>query len=670
MHVAAAAPSNDSLPLVTARVRFGQKSGTYDCAMAAGIDVQRSARARLNATNDWQNACSSGSTPLSRLAEPPLALLFPPPLPPLLPLVDASLLPHPVAPHSAAKTAANSWTLLPIESLMARAYPKCSRAPNPNSSPRTTRDAWTSRGRWRLGRAPSCVLGRVLGTFSARSRRILAAFWPRSGRVLGWSLACNCGFFSLMLTLVNSNRLLPPIAPIGLDYIGSAARAAGIETELLDWGQSEDRQALLESYFRSRTPELIGISFRNVDDCFWPSCQSYVHELAELVRGLRRLSDAPIVVGGVGFSIFARRLTAACGADFGIRGDGEDAVIALYRELQGQREWHRVPGLCWLRREEWVCNPPSWPERLDHVRSRDFVDNHQYYLRGGQAGIESKRGCPRRCIYCADPVAKGRHVRYRSPAAVADEAAALWTQGVEVLHFCDGEFNVPRAHALAVCEALTQRGLGSKIRFYIYATVRPFDAELAGKLRAAGCVGVNFTGDSAHPQVLRSYCVAHRREHLEQAVHACRRAGITCMVDLLLGGPGETPETLQYTIETLRAIGPDCVGAGLGMRLYPETPVLPVLLKQGPLETNAGIRRHYAGPIDLVWPTFYVSPALGTTPARLVRELVGADARFFAPADDSGGPSTDHNYSDNRGLSQAIAQGARGAYWDLLRPRY
>ena len=30
-----------------------------------------------------------------------------------------------------------------------------------------------------------------------------------------------------MLTLINTNRMTPPIAPVGLDYMAGAARAAG-----------------------------------------------------------------------------------------------------------------------------------------------------------------------------------------------------------------------------------------------------------------------------------------------------------------------------------------------------------------------------------------------------------------------------------------------------------
>jgi tryptophan 2-C-methyltransferase len=473
-----------------------------------------------------------------------------------------------------------------------------------------------------------------------------------------------------MLTLVNSNRIKPPIAPIGIDYVAAATRAAGIETNVLDLGLTTEDAATLQSHFSSNSPRLIGISFRNVDDCFWPSCKSYVQELEQLVRSLRRLSDAPIVLGGVGLSLFVERLVALSGADFGIHGDGEQALVALFEQLQCDRDWQKIPGLCWKQGELWVSNSPAWPDQLDSPRPRDAIDNREYYRRGGQGGIESKRGCPRRCIYCADPIAKGRKVRYRSADAVAEEAAVLCAQGVEVLHFCDGEFNVPRGHALAVCDAFIAHGLQEKLRFYIYAAVRPFDAELANKLKRAGCVGINFTGDSAHPDMLLSYRAAHRREHLAEAVRLCRSEGIACMVDLLLGGPGETPETITHTLRNLQSIGPDCVGAALGMRLYPGTLVVEQLLAQGSLDLNPGIKRRYTGAIDFVWPTFYVSPSLGDSPARLVRELIGTDDRFFPPIDESDPAlANDHNYSDNTELGIAIENGARGAYWDLLRKK-
>ena len=379
------------------------------------------------------------------------------------------------------------------------------------------------------------------------------------------------------------------------------------------------------------------------------------------------------MLGGVGFSIFGRQIVEHCAADFGICGDGEQAVVMLAAELRGRRRFDRVPGLIWRSNGDVHVNPPAWPEDLSLPTRRDGIDNATYFRRGGQAGVETKRGCNRKCIYCADPITKGAAARLRRAAEVADEFESLLAQGVDVLHLCDSEFNVPAQHAHAICDELIRRGLDRKVRWYTYMTVVPFDDALAGQMRQAGCVGINFTGDAAAEAMLRTYRQAHRRDDLASAVRLCRTHDINVMIDLLLGGPGETRETVTDSIEFMKQIAPDCVGAALGVRIYPHTAMAHIVEQEGPMDTNPSIRRHYDGPVDLLQPTFYISSALGERPAATVRQFIDGDERFFEPLDemDDAEPDaesvTDHNYNENVLLTDAIRRGARGAYWDILR---
>lgn len=470
-----------------------------------------------------------------------------------------------------------------------------------------------------------------------------------------------------MLTLINTNRMVPAIGPIGLEYVAEAAALAGIEVSIADLALADDPVAALREHLSARAPTLIGLSFRNVDDCFWPSAQWFVPDLKDLVCRIQTLSDAPIVLGGVGFSVFAERIVEHTGADFGIRGDGEQATISLYRQLQAGRDFEKVEGLIWRRDGRIRSNPPAWPAEFSLPVRRKMVDNIAYFTRGGQCGFETKRGCNRQCLYCADPLAKGPVPRSRKPAEIADEIESLLAQSIDVLHTCDAEFNIPRSHAMAVCQELIRRSLGEKVRWYAYLAVTPFDAELAGAMRKAGCVGINFTGDSASDEMLRTYRQPHRGEDLATAVRLCRENGMKVMIDLLLGGPGETPQTAAETISFIKRIGPDCAGASLGIRIYPGTGMVDALKRQGPLSGNPGVRRKYAGEVDLFQPTFYISPALGPEPARLIKDLIAGDERFFEPmAEQPDAAATDHNYNDNAELVEAIRRGARGAYWDIL----
>ncbi len=185
-------------------------------------------------------------------------------------------------------------------------------------------------------------------------------------------------------------------------------------------------------------------------------------------------------------------------------------------------------------------------------------------------------------------------------------------------------------------------------------------------MRRAGCAGIDFTTDSACPAMLAAYGQPHTADDIAEAVRLCRQEGITVMLDLLLGGPGETPATLAESVAFFRQVGADAVGAQLGVRIYPGTPMAEAVAREG-LDGHApAIRRRYEGPLDFLWPTFYISEALGQRPAALVRDLIGGDGRFFPPTDEQT-TTGDHNYNDNTLLVAAIAAGARGAYWDILR---
>jgi radical SAM superfamily enzyme YgiQ (UPF0313 family) len=489
-----------------------------------------------------------------------------------------------------------------------------------------------------------------------------------------------------MLALINTNRMQPPIAPIGLDYVATAVRQAGFEAGVFDLclanvgrvsnlpGQVENLPHAPQWQVENlpHDTELVGLTFRNVDDCFWPSGASFVPDLVEAVAAVRRNTAAPIVLGGVGYSVFARRLVEETGADFGIRGDGEQAIVELLRQLRAPRQFDRVPGLVWHQDGVVRENIPAWPRDLAIPTTRNAIDNAAYFRLGGQIGVETKRGCNRACAYCIDPLAKGPTVRRRSPAEVADEVESLLGQGVDVLHLCDAEFNVPIDHAREVCDELISRGLGRRVRWYAYLAVVPFDDGLAARMARAGCAGINFTSDAAAAPMLAVYRQAHGKEDLARAVRLCRDHGMAVMLDSLLGGPGETPETLAETVRFFQHIGPDCVGASLGIRLYPGTAMTAMLAAQTPLELLPGLRRHYSGPVDLLRPTFYISPLLGRRPAQLVRDLIGDDPRFFGPEDETlpgepSAPQKDHNYNANQALVEAIRGGARGAYWDILR---
>jgi len=464
--------------------------------------------------------------------------------------------------------------------------------------------------------------------------------------------------------LVNPNLMRPPVTPIALDHIGQHLRESGFDVELLDLAFAPSPEAAIDEAMR-RDWLLVGVTIRNIDDSFRASRDFCLARTKGLIDRIRARTDAPVVLGGVGFSIFGRAAMEFCEASHAVRGEGEEPLAQLARSLAESRECDGIPGLL-LRKDGHVVENPPFRHGLAAMPPwrRDVVDNPRYLAEGGMVGFETKRGCPEGCAYCADPVAKGRRVLARTPDQVADELEGLVRRGVDVFHTCDAEFNVPREHALAVCEGLARRGLADRIRWYAYAVPDGFDDWLAEAMRRAGCVGIDFTADHADDAMLARLGRSHRAEDLRRTAAACRRHRLAFMFDLLLGGPGETRETIRKTIDVMRELSPSRVGTSLGVRLYPGTPLVASLAAHGPLASNPSISG-MEGNHGLLRPAYYVEAGLGDDIDAYVRALIAGDPRFLFP---SGAESAaNYNYNDNSVLCDAIRSGARGAFWDILR---
>ncbi|MCP4642401.1 MAG: radical SAM protein, partial [bacterium] len=442
-----------------------------------------------------------------------------------------------------------------------------------------------------------------------------------------------------------------PITPIALEYIAADLERNGYEPVLCDLTFAEDWRQEIEDAVDQVSPFAIGVTIRNVDDAYFASQDFILEKTAAIIRHIVQLDVAPVILGGIGFSCAPREVLAFTGAHYGIVGDGEGALVALLDALDAGTDVSKVPGAVFRADGQVVVVPPE-PFALAEAPAafRNLADNPRYFSEGGQAGIETKRGCPQACIYCLEPHAKGRMHNLRAPGAVADEFADLLDQGIDTVHLCDSEFNLPPDHARAVCEALIQRGLSERIRWYTYASPLPFDADLAKTMARAGCVGINFGVDHTNEAMLRRLGRPHRAEHIETTANACRGAGLAVMFDMLLGSPGETRDTIAEALSFMQGIDVDRVGLSCGVRVYPHTPLAQEVLGQGPLADNPHLHGTTTDNDDLLRPIFYVDAGIGEDIHAYVSSLIRGDKRFLHA--DPNELDGNYNYNDNSVLSQ------------------
>ena len=452
----------------------------------------------------------------------------------------------------------------------------------------------------------------------------------------------------IFLLSVNRESEPYPVAPLGISYVAGAARADGHEVELLDLCFSKDIEGDIDRAVSRFVPELIGISIRNVDNLTYPASVSYLNEIQQAVAALVRVSRAPIVAGGAGFSIFPDRLLSILGLEFGIVGEGEEAFCLLARHLAEGREAPNLPNL--IRRGEDARHVKRRlvPFAGNGLPARDLVDNARYLELGGMANLQTKRGCPFRCTYCTYQNVNGPSLRLRSPTEVVNELALMVGDSeLDEVFFVDDIFNWPHDHAMGICEEIVARRI--RVRWTCFATPLGMTPDLAWAMKSAGCRGVEFGTDTASPSMLRTLGKPFSPEHIRDASRTCREAGLPDAHYLIFGGPGETSETMAETFAFFDDLKPRAVLAFLGVRIYPNTPLRDVAVSDELIDEED----------DLVLPRFYISPRIGE---KGLRVAVGghAEARPSWVVPGLG------IRSDPALLAALRRIGCRGPLWDLL----
>lgn len=352
----------------------------------------------------------------------------------------------------------------------------------------------------------------------------------------------------------NREQMPDPVIPIGLLSV-AAACADRHEKHVWDLCFEDDADGALAEHLGRTRVDLIAIGVRNVQNNDYTGTRENLAYYRSLVRTVRARTDAPIVLGGGGFSVMPEELLVSLGADYGITGEGELVLAALASALERGEPIGSVGGLIRREGEKAIRNPGIVPfARLDQLPliDRRLVDR-RHYERCGIDAVQTKRGCPLRCDYCTYPAIEGRAYRLRDPLLVARELEDARAAGARHVFVVDSVFNLPARHAHAVCAVLRERG---PLPWTCYANPIAFDRSLADAMRGAGCVGVEVGSDSGVEAVLERLKKGFDLEHIRRFHRIAADAGLLDCHTFLLGTPGETLDDVRRTLDFVAALEP------------------------------------------------------------------------------------------------------------------
>lgn len=402
----------------------------------------------------------------------------------------------------------------------------------------------------------------------------------------------------VLLIAANTERINMVALPVGLGLVAAATRTAGHETTFLDLLEHADPERALVDAIGSSRPEVIGVSIRNIDDQCSGAPRLLLDQARALVERCRELSDAPIVVGGPGYSIFPAEVLAYVGADFGVWGDGERAFPALLGCFTSGGDPCDVAGVLRaggpmpLHRAtaESLDDLPLWEELCDWGGNRE--DPNLWIP------VQSRRGCPNACSYCSTERVQGKKLRARSPEAVVAHVGRLAAAGFRRVYFVDNSFNIPESHAFALCEGLAVLDPGVDWRCILYP--ENVSEGLVEAMATAGCKEVALGFESGNAGVLREMNKRYTPAQVRETSELLRKRGIRRMGFLLLGGPGETRESVEESLAFAASLKLDAMRVTVGIRIYPGTPLARRAVAEGLISEGE----------DLLQPKFYIAPGL------------------------------------------------------------
>jgi len=442
-----------------------------------------------------------------------------------------------------------------------------------------------------------------------------------------------------------------PVFPFGCAVVAKSLREAGHEVDIFDFmaeGAEEkgDIFARLEKRLKEFRPALTGLSIRNVDNVNILEEETFLDIPARTVEIIRRSApDAPVVLGGSGFSIMPELMLDRLRADYGVAGEGEQAVVELAAEIaEGKRPEKRI----------WRSKPLRGVPEADGAAWRimgahypkDLMDF--YNASGSVAPVQTKRGCPNNCVYCSYPFLEGRDIRERDPNDIIEDIRFLREErDIDFIFFTDSVFNDAEGKYLTFIQALEQSGVNIPWTAFFQPS-EDLTPELVKRLIGAGLHSVELGIDAASDTALRamgknfSFDLAKRCNDIFADQH------VAVANYFMLGGPGETKESVEEGIVNIRGLETSVSFVFLGVRVLPGTPLLKIAVNEGVIPENT----------DFTSPVYYFSPKLDRQwLEKRLDETLSRIKRCVYPPN-----------SMDAGIAVLRRMGYRGNLWEMMLP--
>ena len=245
-----------------------------------------------------------------------------------------------------------------------------------------------------------------------------------------------------------------------------------------------------------------------------------------------RQKGVPVVIGGPHCTFYSDEVLDH--ADAVVIGEGETQVPVVIEDIASGR----------LRQKVYKANSLHDLKGLPFPRY-DLL-SPKVFPRFPTYSVQTTRGCPYRCEFCAERYHLGEKYRLRPVDEVIEEIKCI---GCKQIFFADSTFAGNRSRTMELMEKL----IPLKIRWStLWNTFRCLDKEFMELAKRSGLLHVNMGVESIKKDTLRTMNKKTTpADRLEEVVKILRGLGISFSFNLIFGWDTDRLEDFDTTLEFL-----------------------------------------------------------------------------------------------------------------------
>jgi radical SAM superfamily enzyme YgiQ (UPF0313 family) len=272
--------------------------------------------------------------------------------------------------------------------------------------------------------------------------------------------------------------------------------------------------------------------------------------------------DIITVIGGPQISVFPNETLSFDFVDYGIFGEGENAMLELVNNIEEGKSTSDIQGLLYKKDKKVFINQASLIEDLDSLPfpARHLLPNEKYHCvisKHPFTTMITGRGCPFRCGFCFKGPSD-KKIRLRSAKNVVDEMEhCIEKYKVKEIMFYDDTLTFNKEHIKNICNEIISRKL--KVDWESPTRIDCVDEDTLKVMKKAGCIRLRYGVESGDQRILDVMMKKTTLEKVEDAFKLTKKIGIETFAYFIIGYATEDEQTIRNTINFAKKLDPDWV---------------------------------------------------------------------------------------------------------------